>query len=150
MEKQAPSKVSAPVGIAALGEILAREQLQMGKTVSYCESMFELSEISAKRIADCAKKGYADAAYVYEVCGRKLGQGLAVLIDILNPEMIVLGSIYQRSGELMKCYLEEALEKESLVFSRNICRIVPAALGENIGDYAALSTAAMNREVKHE
>ena len=133
-------------GITALGQLLAREQLQMGKSVSYCESMSELSEITAKKIAECAKAGNADAQYVYEICGRKLGQGLAILIDLLNPEMIVIGSVYQRSEELLKKYMEEVLEKEALAVARNVCKIVPAALSENIGDYAALSVAAMYKE----
>lgn len=132
-------------GIASLGQMLAKEQLQMGKAVSYCKSMSELSEVTAKKIAECAREGHADALHVYEICGRKLGQGLSILIDILNPEMIVIGSVYQRSGALMQAYMEEELEKESLAFARNVCRIVPAALSENIGDYAALSIAAMSK-----
>lgn len=132
-------------GIAALGRLLAEEQLQMGISVSYCQSMAKLPDITAKKIAECAKEGHADAKAVYEICGRKLGQGLSVIIDILNPEMIVIGSVYQRSGELMEAAMEEELKKESLVCSRAVCRIVPAALSENIGDYAALSIAAMNK-----
>ena len=135
-------------GIAALGRLLAEEQLQMGRSVSYCKNVSELSEVTAKSIAEYAKKGYTDAQKVYEICGRKLGLGISILIDVLNPEMVVVGSVYERSKELLKDYMEEVLERECLSLSRKTCRIVPAALGDQIGDYAALSIAAMVKENK--
>jgi glucokinase len=38
--------------------------------------------------------------------------------------------------------MEEVLSKEALPLANKVCRVVPAALGESIGDYAALSVAA--------
>ncbi len=130
-------------GIAALGRMLATEKLQLGKPVSYCKSMTERSYITAKSIAECAYAGNEDACEVYRICGEKLGRGLSILIDILNPELIVIGSVFQRSEDLLRDAMQKQIEKESLLYSRNACRIVPAALTENIGDYAALSVAAM-------
>ena len=131
-------------GIAALGRMMATEKLQMGEGTSYCKNKGELDDITAKKIAECAKAGYEDAKEVYRRCGEKLGCGLAVLIDILNPEMIVIGSVFERSEELLREAMEAKIETESLSYARNVCKIVPAALTENIGDYAALSVAAMN------
>lgn len=37
--------------------------------------------------------------------------------------------------------MEEMIRKEALPFSEKICQIVPAGLGEELGDYAALSVA---------
>ena len=133
-------------GIASLGRMLAEEALQVGKRVSYCEGAEALSAITAKRIAECAKAGHADAARVYEICGEKLGAGLSVLIDILNPERIVIGSVYQRSAELLIPSMTRVLEREALGHALSVCRIVPAELKENIGDYAALSCAVMEKE----
>jgi glucokinase len=39
--------------------------------------------------------------------------------------------------------LEPILEREALPLARKVCRIVPAALSENVGDYAALAVANM-------
>ncbi len=130
-------------GIAALGKIKATESLQQGKTLSYCKSFSELESISAKSIAECAAEGFFDAKEIYRICGEKLGLGLSILIDILNPEMIVLGSVFQRSEKLLRDETEKVIKKECLEYSSKACRIVPAALSENIGDYAALSVAAM-------
>ena len=129
-------------GIAALGRMLATERLQMGGSVSYCESWEQLTEITAKKIAECAYAGHEDAKAVYRLCGEKLGQGLAMLVDILNPQRIVIGSVFQRSESLLRESMEAVLKRECLSYALEACRVVPAALTENIGDYAALTVAA--------
>ena len=130
-------------GIAQLGQMMARESLQMGKAVSYCADMKELDMITAKSIAECANDGHEDAKEVFRVCGEKLGYGLSILIDILNPQRIVLGSIFQRSEHLLRESMDKVIAKESLAAASSVCQIVPAALQENIGDYAALAVASM-------
>ena len=129
-------------GIAQLGQIYAKEKLQMGEKVSFCEDLSKINEITAKSIAEYAYKGEKDAIEVYTLCGEMLGQGLSVLIDILNPERIVLGSIFERCENLLREPMEKVLKKECLKASLDACEIVPAKLKENIGDYAALAVAA--------
>ncbi len=131
-------------GIAELGRILAIEQFQQGKRVSYCNSKSDLDKITAKDIADKANEGDELALKVYEICGTQLGRGLAVIIDILNPERVVIGSIFQRSENLLRSFMEESLKKESLSLSREVCKILPAELEESLGDKAALSVAMCN------
>ena len=133
-------------GIAQLGKMYAQEKLQMGNSVSFCSSFSELDDITAKSIAECAYKDEQDAMEIYETCGKMLGKGLSILIDILNPERIVLGSIFQRSESLLRPKMQEILEKECLTYPLKVCEVVPAKLGDNIGDYAALAVASMNRE----
>jgi len=130
-------------GIAQLGQMLAREKLQSGQSVSYCENMEKLSEITAKSIAECARKGCEDAIEVYRTCGERLGCGLSVLIDILNPERIVIGSIFQRAENLLREPMQAVIDRECLPASARVCKVVPAELGEQIGDYAALAVAGM-------
>lgn len=130
-------------GLAQIGQIMAREKLQMGAQVSYCEGLEYLQDITAKRIAEYANAGHEDALTVYNICGEMLGRGLSILIDVLNPECIVLGSVFQRSGHLLRTAMEEVIDRECLEASRFVCRVVPALLEENIGDYAALAVAAM-------
>ena len=59
-----------------------------------------------------------------------------------TPQAIVIGSIYARSGELLRGAMEAALRGEALPHSRRNLRILPAALGERLGDMAALAVAA--------
>lgn len=131
-------------GIAQLGKLKACEALQMGESVSYCRNMEYLNTITAKSIAQCADNGFEDAKEIYRLCGQKLGYGLAMLIDVLNPQRIVIGSVFQRSETLLRESMESVLEKECLPYSKSVCKVVPAELGENIGDIAAIAVAAMD------
>lgn len=130
-------------GIAQLGQMKAREQLQMGKTTGFCNNLDELPAITAKSIADAAFAGDTTAIEVYTTVAAYLGKALALLIDILNPEMIILGSIYGRAQALIEPTMRTIISKEALKESYEACRIVPAGLGEHIGDFAALSLAMM-------
>ena len=129
-------------GIAQLARTKALEKLQMGSKVSFCQSMDDLHAITAKSVAEAAYKGDTAAIEIYETCGCYLGKALSLLIDILNPEVIVLGSIFGRARDLIEPSMNNVIEKETIHFSRNVCKIVSAGLDENIGDFAALSVAA--------
>lgn len=97
--------------------------------------------VTAKTIADAAINGDKLANAIYRRCGEKLGLGLSILIDILNPEKIVIGSIFQRSGHLLIESMNEVIKKEALAISAECCKIVPAMLGDEIGDFAAIGVA---------
>ena len=128
-------------GLAQLGCAMARERVQRG----VCPAYYQNGEagVTAKSIADAAHAGDETALEVYRVCGEYLGRGLAVLIDLLNPQRIVLGSIFARSGDLLRESMERSLRGEALAASAACCQIVAAELGESIGDYAALATALL-------
>ena len=129
-------------GIAQLGRTYAEKQLALGKSVSFCDSHDQLSAVTAKSIAARADEGFEDAREIYRHCGRMLGEGLSMLIDILNPEIIVIGSVFLRAEHLLRDSMERVIAKEALPHASRVCRIVPAGLGERLGDYAALSVAA--------
>ena len=128
-------------GIAQLGRKLVREALQKGEEVPYCNDIDSLDSVNAAVLAKYAREGDKIAKKVFEISGKRLGQGLSVVIDILNPEIIVIGSIFTRCEDLLRGPMEKVLKKEVLSHSLDACRIVGAALGEKIGDYAALTVA---------
>lgn len=130
-------------GIAQLAQIKVREKLQMGKKVSFCNNLNELSGLTAKSVAEAAYNGDKLALGIYETCAEYLGRGLSLLIDILNPEIIIIGSIYVRAQSIIEPTMMQVIEREALVTSQRACRIVHAGLSENIGDIAALSLALM-------
>ena len=129
-------------GIGRTAAEVAKNMLSQGKTPSFCKSEDELSLVTAQKVAECAFAGNRDAAEIYESCGYMLGRGLAVLIDLLNPEKIVIGSVYARAKELLAPAMMRALRKEALPAALEMCEILPAALGESLGDTAALCVAA--------
>ncbi len=128
-------------GIAQLARSMALQKIQSGQKCSYCDSVDDLNKISAKSVAEKAFEGSSDAAEVFSVCGEMLGKGLSVLIDILNPARIVIGSIFARCEKLLVPSMQRIIEKETLSAASKVCRVVPAELGESIGDVAALSVA---------
>ncbi len=107
------------------------------------ETELLMSDISARTIAEAAKNGDKLALAIYKKSGEKLGLALSILIDIFNPQKIVIGSIFQRSGELLIESMNEVIAKEALPFNSQHCEIVPAVLGDEIGDFAAIGVAAM-------
>ena len=130
-------------GLRQIGRTLALEKLQCGKTCAYCKTREDLDRVSAKVMADAAREGDETALEAYRLCGEKLGYGLSILIDLFNPEAIVIGSIFVRSEDLLRPHMEKVIEKLTLPASRKVCRVLPAKLGEQIGDYAAVSVAMM-------
>jgi len=97
--------------------------------------------LTAREIALAAREGDGLCREVMNASGRQLGRALAVLVDLLNPEVIVLGGIFPRAGDLLRDAMEEALRDEALARSAEACRIVPAELGESIGERAPVAAA---------
>lgn len=66
---------------------------------------------------------------------------MAILVDVLNPEMIIAGSIFTRAYKFLYEATLEVLKQEALTDSMNVCQLVPSKLGEKIGDYATIVSA---------
>ena len=123
-------------GIAQLARSMGTAWAQRGQSPAWLSG-----EVTAKAVAQAALGGDAAALEVFNESARRLGQGLSLVIDLLNPDCIVIGSVYARSEALFQRELRRTLQRETLPDSLAACRIVPAALGDAIGDYAALSLA---------
>lgn len=126
-------------GMAQLGQAMAAAAIQRGEAPFYCREKKELPFVTAKKIAEAAGQGDMTALQVFRQTGEMLGRGLAVLMDILNPDCVILGSIYARCEELLKPSMEKIIKEE--VLAANQCPVLPAALGETIGDMAAICVA---------
>ena len=131
-------------GITRLAVIMGKEALKKGEPMSFGKSDEELENLNTKILADMAHAGDKDALSVFEASAEKLGAGLSVVIDILNPERIVIGGVYSRAEDLFLEGMHRVLKREALGLSYGVCKIVPATLGESIGDIAALCAALEN------
>ncbi|MDR2647464.1 MAG: ROK family protein [Oscillospiraceae bacterium] len=96
----------------------------------------------AKELFQRAERGDAQAIDIWTEIGRQFGRGLAMLVDILNPEIIVAGSIFTRAYKYLYDPAMDSLEQEALPESLNGFRLLPAQLGDQIGDYAAIAIAS--------
>jgi glucokinase len=90
-------------------------------------------ESDSRQLVAVAQDGDATALDALADMGRKLGAGLASLVNVFDPEVIVIGGGF---GEAFDFLLEPALEtlrRDALPPGRDTVRVVPAALGEEAG-----------------
>lgn len=97
--------------------------------------------VTARTVAEAAQLGEPLAGEIMRIAGEKLGEALAILIDLFNPECVVIGGFYPRCRGLLEPHLRRTLEREALPAPRAACRVVPAELGETIGSYGAIAAA---------
>jgi glucokinase len=128
-------------GIALLAKQIVSEKFALNQPVSFCSKTEDIDKISARDVAEAAFAGDKTAVKILEISGEYLGKGLSILIDILNPEKIVIGSIYSRCRKFIEPACLEVVAREALEPASAVCSIVPAELGEMVGDYASLSVA---------
>ena len=135
----------APDGPLAYGKRGSWEGLCAGPAfAALAEEMYPLrwgAGVDTREVVRLALDGDAQAVAVVERVAENMGRGLAMLVDLLNPEMIVIGSMAVRLGELLLMPTRRALCSEALPAAADACQVVPAKLGERLGDVAALCAA---------
>jgi glucokinase len=127
-----------------LAQMMAIELLCLTEEIGKSEMLKkykEPGEVTGRDVVDWAKQGDPIALKIVEKSGTYLGKGLSILVDILNPELIIVGSMGVRLGELLFEPARNVMIKEALPGANKVCQIVPAQLGESIGNYAALCVA---------
>ena len=125
-------------GISRLAVMMAKRRKSCPKCI---EDMGGCEAVTTKKLAEAAFAGDRFAKQVFDKSGEMLGRGLSLVIDIVNPERVVIGGVFMRSGELLIPAMKRVIEKEALTDSARVCEIVPAKLSENVGDIAALAIA---------
>ncbi len=128
-------------GMAQIARKLVREAYNAGKPLPFLKSEEDIDKIDGKEISDWVEQGDETAKEVFKIVGEHLGKGLSVLIDILNLETIVIGSLFTWMEDYLRPHMEKVLKEETLSQSLAVCKIVPAKLNRNIGDIAALTLA---------
>jgi len=98
-------------------------------------------ENSVRELVDAMLAGDADAQTIAQEAGEALGRGMALLVDALNPQVIVLGALAVVLGERLLAPARLMLAAEALPQAVAACEVLPAALGKRIGDVAALMAA---------
>lgn len=78
-----------------------------------------------------AEAGSSSALEAFAETGRWLGIGLAGIINILNPRLVLLGGRLAPSYPFVRSALEAELDRRVLRASRQLVRVVPASLGDD-------------------
>ncbi|MDR2376850.1 MAG: ROK family protein [Treponema sp.] len=110
-----------------------------GLSAAYQDAYGE--KISGGEVCIRAERGDTKALAIIEKSAFMLGRALALFIDLINPERIVIGSIFSRSEALFRAGIEKVIRDEALPLAAGVCTIHPAQLGESLGDTAAICVA---------
>ncbi len=116
-------------GIARFARDEAEMRLVSGQMVAFCPGWEALLGISAEAVGKAAEAGDPLALEIFALSGRFLGRALALIIDLLNPQRIVIGSIYARCRRFIEPSMKEEIAREALAPAVHVCELVPAALG---------------------
>lgn len=122
-----------------ISQLARKKAVEMNGKVIFNPGRIE--DITTRDVAVAAENGDSIARDILALSGSYLGKGLSTVIDILNPQIIVLGSLYIRCQKFLEPRMMEQLEKETLRRSLVNCKIVPAGLGEQVGNFGAVSVA---------
>lgn len=128
-------------GLYELGRGIARTYTQNSIYPTFIKDK-DINNFTIADMANAARKGDKCALEVFDTCATMLGKGLALIVDILDPEMIIIGSVYARCEDLLKEKAITEMRKNALKVICDNVEIVPAKLSENIGDVAALAVAS--------
>lgn len=112
--------------------VRARQEMA-GGAVTQLNSMIEgdLSRLNIKLIMAAARKGDQFAIDLLARAGESLGKGLAVLIHLFNPELIIIGGEMSRAADYMISPIESNLNVYTISRIRRDARIVASNLGDN-------------------
>lgn len=135
-------------GIAQLAKTRVLEQLQSGKSIPWISGAADVDRITAKDVSLAAASGDTLALAIFDEVGEQFGRVLALLADVLNPELIVAGGVYMRAHQWIDDAMWRTLRAEALTGTVDTLRVLPSSLGDRIGDYAALTVAINGSKMK--
>ena len=101
----------------------------------------DIEKVTGEIIGKAARAEDRLAIQVLEEAGTYLGWGLAILVDVINPELFVIGTLGIHLGDLLLEPARKAMLANAVRQSAEIARVVPAKLDANIGDVAAICVA---------
>jgi glucokinase len=111
---------------------MAYEYIMGGKSTKYKELAVN-GPITPYMVYEAAKQGDAVSKRIFLIVGEYLGIALASVVNLLNPEKIIIGGGVGQAGDLLFDAIRETIKKRALGVSADAVEIVPADLGENAG-----------------
>jgi glucokinase len=123
----------------------AREALAREDNASMMASMVDgqLDRLTAELVYDAAKKGDGLANEIVRDTARYLGAGIATLLNVINPDVVVVAGGVTRAGEALFAPLRTEVRRRAFKPAVQAARIVPAELPGTAGVIGAVATFKM-------
>ena len=109
------------------------------------QSLLKGEKLTAERVYDAGSQGDELAIAVFEKVGRYLGVGLVNIINLLNPEIIVIGGGVVNGWNLFANAMRQQVADRVFRSQVNRVKIVPAECGDNAGLLGAARLAFNGR-----
>lgn len=112
---------------------MAQEYLKGGKSTKFREMAGADGEITPYIVAKAAEAGDPVAKRIFEIVGTYIGMGLVSVINLLNPEKVIIGGGVAAAGDLLLDPIRKTIKERAMVVACNSVEIVPAELGNSAG-----------------
>ena len=98
-----------------------------------------IEAIRSEEVLEAAKSADPLALDLVKEISFYMGWGIANLVNIINPEIVLIGTIAVAAGDLLLDPIRRTVLEMSMQRPGGIVKIMPAQLGQQIGDLAAIS-----------
>ncbi len=113
---------------------MAQDYIRGGKSTKFREmAAAEGGEITPYMVAKAAEEGDPVAKRIFEIVGEYIGIGLTSVINLLNPEKVIIGGGVAEAGDLLFAPIRRTIKERAMVVAGNSVEIVPAELGNSAG-----------------
>ncbi len=122
----------------------ARERVERGIPTLIADlAEGDPNRISAKLVAQAASRGDVEAKEILDDAMNYLGVGMANLVDLFNPELIVIGGGLTKMGERLFDPVRRIIRRRAFPAAAQAVRVVPAQLGDDVGVLGAATVAML-------
>lgn len=113
---------------------MAQDYIKGGKSTKFREmAAAEGGEITPYMVAKAAEAGDPVAKRIFAIVGEYIGIGLTSVINLLNPEKVIIGGGVAEAGDLLLDPIRKTIKERAMVVAGSVVEIVPAQLGNSAG-----------------
>lgn len=112
---------------------MVKEQIHRGTSSQLTHRHKSLDRLTLYDVVDAARQEDMLTIESLATVGEKIGKGLAVLINLFNPELVILGGTLAETGDYIRLPVKSGLNKYSLSLVNNDTALRMSKLGEKAG-----------------
>ena len=110
-----------------------KEKLAKGATSVLSKKVKNIDNLKLEDLIEAAKQEDVLVIELLSEMGEMLGRALSVLINIFNPELVIMGGTLSETGEYLRLPTKSAINKFSLSLVNNDTQLKISKLGEKAG-----------------